>query len=563
MDVPRRNRAKQVSPLRNSRRWRRGETCLALVLLGALLLTALPSQAQNVIADPKAVAIPTFVEETASSGVASVYAGEWQYMVGGGVATFDCNADGLPDMLLAGGTSPASFYRNMSKRGGALRFAKETSGLELDKVTGAYPLDIDSDGNTDIVLLRVGENVVMRGLGNCKFERANEPWAFEGGDAWSTAFSATWEKGADWPTLAIGNYIDRSKEIEPWGSCTDNWLHRPASDTGKKFAGPVALKPSFCALSMLFTDWNRSGTPSLRVSNDREYYEGGQEQLWHVEPGKPPALYTEAEGWKPIRIWGMGIGSYDVNGDGFPDYALTSMADNRLQTLAAVPADGKPKPTFKDMAFDRGVTAHRPYQGTDLRPSTGWHAQFADVNNDGRADLFIAKGNVAKMPDFANKDPNNLLLQLADGKFREAGGLAGIDSTATSRGAAVADFNLDGLLDLVVVNRWENAQLWRNASTNAGHWVQFKVQQNGPNRDGIGAWLEVKRGDQIMRREITSGGGHASGQSGWWHFGIGEAAKAEVRLIWPDGVSDPWQSVDRDTFYVMERGQPARGWTPN
>ena len=68
-----------------------------------------------------------------------------------------------------------------------LRFEAETSGLELDKVTGAYPLDVDSDGITDLVLLRVGENVVMRGLGGCRFERANEAWGFDGGDAWSTA----------------------------------------------------------------------------------------------------------------------------------------------------------------------------------------------------------------------------------------------------------------------------------------------------------------------------------------------------------------------------------------
>jgi hypothetical protein len=111
--------------------------------------------------------------------------------------------------------------------------------------------------------------------------------------------------------------------------------------------------------------------------------------------------------------------------------------------------------TFKDVAFAKGVTAHRPYMGSDLRPSTAWHTQFEDVNNDGLVDLFIAKGNVAKMPDFAMKDPNNLLLQGPDGKFQEAGDKAGAASGAISRGAALADFNLDGLLDLVVVNRWK------------------------------------------------------------------------------------------------------------
>ena len=240
----------------------------------------------------QAPTVPSFVDETKSAGIHSVYKGAWQYMVGGGVAAFDCNADGFPDMVLAGGEAQAKFYRNTSTRGGALHFELQKSGLELDKVIGAYPLDIDSDGKTDLVLLRVGENVVMRGLGGCKFERANEAWGFSGGDAWWTAFAATWEHGAGWPTLATGSYIARKQEIEPWGHCTDNWLQRPKVVDGKtqqQFDAPLVLKPSYCALAMLFTDWNRSGTPSLRVANDREYYRGGQEQLWRVEPGQARA----------------------------------------------------------------------------------------------------------------------------------------------------------------------------------------------------------------------------------------------------------------------------------
>ena len=503
------------------------------------------------------VMVPTFVEETKTAGITSVYAGEWEYMVGGGVATFDCNGDGFPDMLLAGGTSKAKFYRNTSKRGGPLHFKEETSGLELPNVTGAWPIDIDGDGIMDLVLLRVGENVVMRGLGNCRFERANELRNFKGGDAWSTAFAATWEKGAQWPSLAIGNYIDRKQETSPWGTCTDNWLHRPM---GKAFAEPLALTPSYCALSMLFTDWNRSGTPSLRVSNDREYYEGGQEQLWHVDPGEPPALYTEAEGWKPLKIWGMGIASHDLNFNGYPAYFLTSMADQKLQVLAPAEPGTELQPVYKDVAWPRGVTAQRPFMGTDLRPSTGWHAQFEDVNNDGLADLFIAKGNVDRMPDFAAKDPNNLLLQGADGTFAEVAEKAGVASTATSRGAALVDFNLDGKLDLVVVNRRESAQVWRNTSSHLGHGVQFRLQQAAPNRDAIGAWIEVKLGERVLRREITSGGGHASGSNGWWHFGLAAATQTEARVIWPDGNEGDWQKIEADRFYVLERDKAAQAW---
>lgn len=491
---------------------------------------------------------PRFVEETQSSGLDSTFTGEWEYMVGGGVAVFDCNGDGFEDMLLAGGTSPAKFYRNESKVGGELKFASAPSGLELDKVAGAYPLDIDSDKITDIVLLRVGENVVMRGLGQCRFERANEAWGFDGGNAWSTAFAAIWEKGANWPTIAIGNYIDLTQEEFPWGSCTDNWLHR---GTEKGFAPPLALKPSFCALSILFTDWNRSGTPSLRVSNDREYYKGGQEQLWHMEAGKPPRLYTEAEGWKRVRIWGMGIGSADLNGDGYPEYYLTSMADNRLQVLKST--EGELKPDYTDVAWPKGVTAQRPYTGGEVKPSTAWHAQFEDVNNDGLADLFVAKGNVTAMPDFAMKDPNNLLVQGVDGKFVEMGDKAGVASFETSRGAALADFNHDGLLDLVVVNRGSEAQIWRNVTEGAGNWFALRLQQAAPNVDAIGAWVEVKRGEVVTHREITSGGGHVSGQLGWVHFGLGDAGEAQVRVTWPDGTKGEWVSVKAGSRVMVER----------
>jgi enediyne biosynthesis protein E4 len=506
-------------------------------------------------------AVPTFVEEGVSAGITSIYAGDWEYMVGGGVATFDCSGDGRADMLLAGGEGPATFYRNTSVIGGALSFVPAISGLELDAVTGAYPLDIDSDGITDLVLLRQGENVAMRGLGDCKFARANEDWGFDGGNEWSTAFAATWEHGAKWPTLAVGNYLNRLEEDFPWGSCTANWLHRPAVEAAK-FAAPVPLKPSFCALSMLFTDWNKSGTPSLRISNDREYYKGGQEQLWHVEAGKDPVAYTADEGWKPLKIWGMGIASYDLDFNGMPEYFLTSMADSKLQRAAPAVEGAAVAPTFGDVAFKAGVTAHRPYTGPEKKPSTGWHAQFDDVNNDGMVDLFVAKGNVDAMPDFALQDPNNLLLQRADGTFIEAGDKAGVASMKTSRGAALADFNLDGLLDLVVVNRREPAQLWRNTSMNAGHWVEVRIKQPGANTDAIGGWIEVKRGDVVMRREITVGGGHASGQIGWRHFGIGAVTETEMRVQWPDGATSGWYNLASDKFYVLERDQAPKVWTP-
>jgi len=99
------------------------------------------------------------------------------------------------------------------------------------------------------------------------------------------------------------------------------------------------------------------------------------------------------------------------------------------------------------------VTAPRPYAGGDVLPSTAWHAEFQDVNNDGAIDLFVTKGNVEAMPDFAAKDPSNLLLGNPNGTFSESGDAAGLVSFTRGRGAAVVDLNLDGMLDIVEVNR--------------------------------------------------------------------------------------------------------------
>ena len=510
------------------------------------VLALLPSVA---LAEP---AVPVFLADT--GGISAAYEGDYYFMVGGGPAVFDCSGDRKPDLYVPGGAAAGSLWVNESPVGGAFAFGRATSGAELADVTGAYPLDIDGDGVLDLVLLRLGQTQLMRGLGGCRFEAANDLWRFKAPEDWTTAFAATFESGVDWPTLAFGAYIDREASTFPWGTCTENLLYRGAAG---RFDEALPLTPSYCALSMLFTDWNGSGLPSLRVSNDREYYKGGQEQMWHLEPGAPPRLWTEDEGWARLRIWGMGIASADVTGDGVPDYFLTSMADNKLQVLKD-PAAGVP--IYLDVAGKRGVTAHRPYVGGDVRPSTAWHAEFGDVNNDGLADLYVVKGNVAEMPDFAGLDPNNLLLQGADGAFQEVGDRAGVASMKVGRGGAVADFNLDGALDLVAVNRWEAVEIWRQEAA-LGSFVQVALHLPGANRDAIGAVLEVRRGDRVERREVTVGGGHAGGQLGWRHIGLADAQAVDVRVIWPGGVAGDWLTLEAGGFYDVTP-EAATEWRP-
>ncbi len=202
--------------------------------------------------------------------------------------------------------------------------------------------------------------------------------------------------------------------------------------------------------------------------------------MWRIEPGKTPRLYGRADGRRHVSIFGMDIAEGDIDGSGYPEYALTSMGDTKLQKLDPGEAGRGGYPVYRDIAGEVGATAHIPYTDGDRRPSTGWHSEFADFNNAGLLDLFISKGNRAQMSDFADFDPDNLLLGQWTGKFAEARDLAGIALNRQGRGALIVDFNLAGPLDILAVNRGAPASLFRNL-----------------------------------------GGGEASGHAGWVHVGLG------------------------------------------
>ena len=490
-----------------------------------------------------------------------IYGGGWEHFVGGGVAVFDCNGDTLPDIFAAGGENPAALFWNE----GDFRFSQHPIP-EITGVTGAYPLDINADGVMDLFVMRVGPNMVLRGDGSCQFTDVTQAWLIRGGDQWTTSFTAWWE-GDGRPVMAIGNYVDRTNPEGPFEACDSNHILRPTrqtddikqrlNDAGKvlipdqlrvggygglaRSADPhgeitytdTPLTPGFCPLSMLTANDAR-GRPTLRISNDRHYYvRGGYEQMWDIADER---FLGAKDGWQNTSLWGMGIASRDLTGDGRDEVMLTSMGDQLMQLAND---DG----TYQAAPFTIGTYAQRPHTGDDGRPSTGWHAEFGDVDNDGRADLFIAKGNVDQMPGLAMQDPNNLLIQNADGTFTETALTAGVATTDRSRGAALADFDNDGRLDLVVMNRRAPMELYRNITEGTGNWLTIALQQQGGNRNAVGAQVTVQAGGTSQMQQITVGGGHAGGKALPLHFGIGNAPGAAIHILWPDGSEDMYQGM--------------------
>jgi hypothetical protein len=216
--------------------------------------------------------------------------------------------------------------------------------------------------------------------------------------------------------------------------------------------------------------------------------------------------------------------------------------------LQIAQADG----TYAAAPFEIGTYAQRPHTGGDGRPSTGWHAEFGDIDNDGLADLFITKGNVDQMPGMATRDPNNLLMHYSDGSFYEFSVAAGVASLERSRGGALADFDGDGRLDILVLNRRAPMEIYRNVTAGTGNWLRVSLRQQDGNRDAIGANITVETEFGSQRIQNVIGGGHAGGQLLPRHFGLGMAEHAVLTIDWPDGTRSSGQVKAGQTYVISK-----------
>jgi hypothetical protein len=245
---------------------------------------------------------------------------------------------------------------------------------------------------------------------------------------------------------------------------------------------------------------------------------------------------------------GMGADAADYDGDGWLDIIKTNFSD-QTATLYRNNQDG----TFTDVTYEAGLGGNTQF--------LGWGTLFVDVDNDGWPDLFMANGHVYPELDrnamgSTFRERKLLYWNRHDGKFKDISLDAGpgITKPFNSHGVAAADFDNDGMVELLVNNSHDPPSLLKNYGKH-GNWILVKLVGTKSNRDAIGARVTVRSGGHQQLQEVRSGGGYISQSDFRLHFGLGTATKIDVLEIrWPSGLVEKLEGVPANRIMSVKEG---------
>lgn len=474
----------------------------------------------------------------------------------GGVAVLDFDRDGKPDLFFANGAAQAglvksdeSFSNRLYRNVGPNRWEDVTdaAGLAGEGFSmGAAAGDYDNDGWTDLFVTGVDRNLLYRNRGKGGgFERVPFP-----STGWS--ISAGWldyDRDGDLD-LFIVNYVRWDPAREPF--CGDqkagyrtychpryytglaNSLFR--NDGRGKFTD-VSRESGIAAhtgkgMAAAFADFDSDGWLDIGVTNDtepnflfRNLRNGKFEQV-----GMAAGIGLNDDG---RALSSMGVDFRDYDNDGHPDLFITALA-NEAFALYRNLANG----LFLDVTYPSRT-------GAATLPYSGWGTILADFNNDGWKDVFAANGdvndNTEKFSSRKSKQQCLVLWNLEGKGFRAEP----VGTAAQHRGAAVADFDQDGALDVVVTRLSDSPLVWRNAGATGNHWIGVRAP--------LGSKVRIRAGGHEQWNQVTQAVGYASSSEPVAHFGLGKAAAVdELEVTFVAGGKKRMTGVAVDRYLTVE-----------
>lgn len=538
----------------------------------------------------RAISSIRFADVTAASGISLLnHSGDRQKLsildsLGNGACWIDYDNDGLPDLYITNGSTLANLQAIAKGQPGELadgrlyhnlghgRFEDVTAqsgiryaGWEMGCAVGDY----DNDGRDDLFITGVGHNALFRNLGGGRFQDVTAAAGVRGG-GWSTSASFADLDGSGRLDLYVARYVDYNVLDPPrFGlQCgrqgvpvfcgplglpgSHDLLYRNNGDgtfTDISRQAGIDAGPPHYGLGVVVFDADGDGRPDIYIASDST-----PATLWHNDGH---LRFTDTAGLAGVAFSGdgreqarMGVDVGDIRNDGHFALVTTNFSSQTYSLFEPV-APG----FYQDDTFAAGV-------GATTLPYLGWGVGFHDFDNDGWLDLFAADGHVYPQFDEYQVDsryeqPKLLFRNRGDGTFASVGAGAGpgMNNAVSSRGAAFADFDNDGRVDVFVNNIDAQPQLLRNV-TPGGHWAAFKLIGTKSNRDAIGAlvWLKTARGTQM--RLVHDDGSYLSAGDLRVHFGLGAETRIEsVRVRWPSGLVQEFNRVPSDRIVTLVEGR--------
>jgi hypothetical protein len=527
----------------------------------------------------------TEIADRAGFTVPTIYGGQKtnRYLLettGCGVAAFDYDGDGWLDVFVVNGSTLEGFpkgkeptshlYRN--RRDGTFEDVTAKAGLALvGWGQGACAGDYDNDGHEDLFVSFWGQNRLFRNKGDGTFEETTGRAGVESPRKRWGAGCAFLDYNRDGRLdLFVANYIDLDLSTAPVpesGLCRYKGVPVACGPPGLSGAKNVLYRNDgegrFVDVSESSRITRASGTYALGVSTV-DFDDDGWTDLYVANDSNPSALYRNdrngtftdigvnagcaySQDGKPQA--GMGVAVGDYNRDGRMDIFKTNFAGD-TSTLYANAGNG----TCDDRTFASGVGRNTRW--------LGWGVSFLDLDLDGWLDLFLVNGHVYPeveqlKTEAGYRQRKVVYRNRGDGRFDDVTERLGPPVTIekAGRGAAFADFDNDGDVDVFVNNVHDRPDFYRLDVQPGRNWLAVRLEGVKSNRSAIGARVRARIGAVTQTQEVRGGGSYYSQNDLRAHFGLGSAARVDrLEVRWPNGLEEAWSNLDANRILTLKEG---------
>ena len=544
----------------------------AMVLIGLLI-------PRNSIADSSA----HFIDLAVELGLSKVHTGggpEKGYIAeakGGGAAVLDFDSDGDQDLYWVNGASmefPSrgagnALYRNEGSAG-FVDVAKSRNAEGKGWGIGATSADYDNDGDPDLYLTNLQENILYR----------NDGEIFADISALAGVATPHWNTGAAWADYDLDGDLDlyvagyaefKPGEIERLGAqwkgvevfigprglpgAPDVFYRNEGDGTFADITIWARLNhpsPGY-GLGVLFADADADGWPDLFVANDSSpnffYHNRGDGRF---TDRSLPARLAYGRGGQIQASMGVAWGDYDNDGD---MDLFTTHFEGEYNTLYRNEGNG----SFADISTETSLV--KPSQA-----HVGFGTGFFDADNDGDLDLLVANGHVYPQIDRAGSgssyaQPNHLFTNRGNGTFALLVSQSGatLGAPRVSRSTNIFDYDDDGDMDLFISNLNDRPALLRNDMVNGDHWLGLKLIGTHSNRDGIGARVRLVTGRHVQHRDLICGSSFLASEGRRLHFGLGRHNRVDsLEVRWPSRQIQYFTDLAVDQYLVIKEGTTVR-----